>query len=72
MMVFDIAGLIGTIRHFGERKVRNLGKGLVEFVAGRLGIALKPRDVILEFRDLGHQRLGALLLVALLGSADLA
>src|SRR5262245_6096240 len=69
-VMLDIAALVRAIRHLGQRQVRNPRQRLVELLGKRLGLVLQCRDLGLEPRDLGHQRLRRTFLVALLRRTD--
>ena len=69
-VALHVAVLVGTIRDFVERQVRNRGQFLREFVVGRLRRQLELRHGGLELGDLGHQRVGARVVLGLFGLAD--
>src|SRR5262249_14687963 len=72
MMMLDIAGLVGAVRHLGERQIGNFRKHFVERVGGFLRGRFEPWNVLLEARHLSEELLRGLLLVALFRRADLA
>ena len=69
-MMLDIAVLVGAVRHLVERQVRNFGQRLLQRFVGRLGVGFQLRLRLLQRRDLGHQRIGARVVLGLLGLAD--
>src|SRR5262245_3951898 len=70
-MVLDVAARILAVRHFGQRHVRDLRKRVVERVGELLFFRLERRDLGLQARDFGEERLRRRFLVAFLRGADL-
>src|SRR5262245_66048073 len=73
-MVLDVAAGVLAVRHFGrgQRHVGNLRERVVERLGELLFLRLEPRDLGLQARDLGHERLRRRFLVAFLRRPDLA
>ena len=71
VMMLHIAVLVGAVRHFIKRQVRNLRELRLQLVFDLLHRGFKLGQLGLEFADLGHQRVGAHIVLSLLGLADL-
>ena len=70
-VVLDIALLVGAVRHFIERRVRNGGENIVELLLRLSGSLLQFRNCALQFRDRCHQSIGARLVLGFFRLADL-
>src|SRR5262245_56927740 len=72
-MVLDVAAWVFAVRHFGcgQRQIGNLRERAVELIGELLFFRLERRDLGLQARDLGHERLRRRFLVAFLRRADL-
>jgi hypothetical protein len=67
----DVGGFVRPHRHVVGRHIGDGGQRLVQLVIDLLGRGFGLRHPLLDPRDLAHQRLGARLVLRLLGLADL-
>src|SRR5260370_1935367 len=71
-MVLDVVAGVRAVRHFRQREIGDLRERVIEFFGELLFLRLERRDLGLQARDLGHERLCRRFLVASLRGADFA
>src|SRR5262249_31429647 len=70
-MMLDVAAWVLAVRHFGQRQIGDLRERVVERLGELLFSRLERRDLGLQARALGHERLPRRFFVAFLRRADL-